>query len=462
MCASNFSDIQVKYQIHVKCAISLLFCHSQPCIIIAVNLPSGLLYGEEVLDMDALLSAWGALLFEYAGMVALCLLSFHSTRSILDVRMPSPLYRIAVSAAGAACAVLAVHWTPLYISESIVFLLLFLAYIHLWRDESSSILFLCNTYTVNILAVYSVFYCSVRTIGSDSLLLNQTVSSDAVLAGVCCIVLILFLALIGITVNPALVRAVAQSRHQRRALNIWTGICNIYFFLQNAWLNALHDTQRLVLVNQIVVCLLLLAANWAFLIFNMRIISLTSKERILRQRADHDPLTGLYNRRTAQELIERELSSGGAFFIVDVDHFKSVNDQGGHYDGDRVLKQIADSLRRSCRKGDIFGRFGGDEFVLYMTDISTEETAAKKAQQLIRQCVASMTLPSGQCRTVTVSIGCLLISPGTCGSYDAAFQMADKALYQAKARGRCTYAVYQESAAAGPERQVEAAAEVTA
>src|SRR5262245_1196018 len=143
-------------------------------------------------------------------------------------------------------------------------------------------------------------------------------------------------------------------------------------------------------------------------------------ERI-RDIAIRDELTGSYNRRFLMESLARELAragrSGGGFSVclVDVDHFKTVNDTLGHAAGDDVLKQVAAIAARGLRAIDVFGRFGGEEFLLVLPD--TDEAGAKVVAERIRAAVAAET-------RVTVTIG---VARHTGGDAAAVLARADQA-----------------------------------
>jgi len=153
-------------------------------------------------------------------------------------------------------------------------------------------------------------------------------------------------------------------------------------------------------------------------------------ERI-RDIATRDELTGTYNRRFLVESLARELAragrSGGGFSVcvIDVDHFKAVNDTLGHAAGDDVLKQVAQIAGRGLRGIDVFGRFGGEEFLLLLPD--TDRAGASVVAERIRAAVAAET-------RVTVTVGVAQQA----GDDTAALVLAraDQALYRGKAGGR--------------------------
>lgn len=159
-----------------------------------------------------------------------------------------------------------------------------------------------------------------------------------------------------------------------------------------------------------------------------------------RRLATTDPLTGLLNRRAFLDALERERSRADrhhfpvSLLLLDVDHFKSVNDRHGHAAGDAVLRGVAEVLRRVARRSDCVGRWGGEEFVLALPQ--TGGPGAEVAAERIRRGIARTphALPGGAELKVTVSVGVASAdSPWTPESLIAA---ADRAMYRAKEHGR--------------------------
>jgi two-component system cell cycle response regulator len=163
-----------------------------------------------------------------------------------------------------------------------------------------------------------------------------------------------------------------------------------------------------------------------------------------------DPLTGLYNKRYLDRHVGGLIESGKgrhlAILMVDVDHFKAVNDAYGHVAGDRALRLIADSLRVNTRVFDSVARYGGEEFVVVMPGTRPEEAAA--AAERLRAAVESIDFfPSPGVRApLTVSVG-VAFTPAETGVPDLLFQAADAALYQAKRNGRNRIEIAQGSPA---------------
>lgn len=156
----------------------------------------------------------------------------------------------------------------------------------------------------------------------------------------------------------------------------------------------------------------------------------------LQQLALIDPLTGTRNRRAMdaaleQALGDRDRQTGSyALTLVDLDHFKAVNDQHGHHVGDRILVEFSSILNTNTRRSDQVFRFGGEEFVLLLSGVTgqTLTAAIEHLQQTVRRSLKS---PSG---TVTASFGVTLLHPSD--SPQSVLERADRALYQAKAQGR--------------------------
>jgi len=151
-----------------------------------------------------------------------------------------------------------------------------------------------------------------------------------------------------------------------------------------------------------------------------------------------DPLTGLYNRRQLQDLLDAAIANANrygqslAVLMIDVDHFKQINDSRGHEAGDEVLRFVAERVRESLRTGDEVGRWGGEEFlaVLHSTDRSEAEVVAER----VRAAVSSAAVVVGdQLVPVSVSIGA---AARLDEQADTLVHDADTAMYAAKAAGR--------------------------
>lgn len=154
--------------------------------------------------------------------------------------------------------------------------------------------------------------------------------------------------------------------------------------------------------------------------------------------ADHDHLTGLFNRRRFYEELDRELSRvrryGGraALLWVDLDGFKEINDRFGHHVGDEVLRHVAAVLKLEVRRSDIIGRLGGDEFGVVLVEAGEEEAQAVARRILER--LQDLALPGGVHLRLSASIGIALLQQMSADAKDA-MVYADRAMYVAKAQG---------------------------
>ncbi len=160
-----------------------------------------------------------------------------------------------------------------------------------------------------------------------------------------------------------------------------------------------------------------------------------------RRESETDPLTRIGNRKAFDDYLARTVEIHKAFgdpmsmLVVDVDHFKAVNDSAGHITGDEVLQQVADAVVKVfLRKSDFVARIGGDEFAVILRETKLEDARvlAERVAARIRSLV--MTTSSGEKRSVTVSIGLSQIAPGE--DEKAWLERCDRCLYVAKQGGR--------------------------
>lgn len=164
------------------------------------------------------------------------------------------------------------------------------------------------------------------------------------------------------------------------------------------------------------------------------------KELELKLKADKDALTGLYNKGTAITLITNAIEEcvankqKAAMIMIDLDHFKSVNDTFGHAAGDMILEEAGKKLGESFKGRDIVGRMGGDEFLVFMTDIKGAEDAVGISAKLNNILTRPINNTQGSV-TVTASIGIAVLDDEPY-DYDTLFGMADRALYITKENGR--------------------------
>ncbi len=168
-----------------------------------------------------------------------------------------------------------------------------------------------------------------------------------------------------------------------------------------------------------------------------------------------DKLTDLFNKTTMEKLCEMKLRTFNennlpnvyiAFYIIDLDHFKEVNDLLGHQFGDKVLAEFANGLRKVFRTNDCIGRFGGDEFVAIIDNLPQLDVVRRKAEQ-IRNLAFNLTV-EGKTKFVTASIG-IAIAPFEGRDYETLFRAADEAVYWVKNNGKnnfhCKYLAENDS-----------------
>lgn len=214
------------------------------------------------------------------------------------------------------------------------------------------------------------------------------------------------------------------------------------------WLLVVRDPGRpgVDLPVAIVIFGLSLAALLAALVL---IWSRSERMQELARQASQDPLTGLKNRRRFEEELRTELARGhrygvaGALLMLDLDHFKRVNDTLGHQTGDRVLADIAAALRGRARETDVLARLGGDEFavILPRCELGEAEEVAGEIATAIRERISG---ESGV-PPITASIGIAPFGTGERLSYESVLSRADAALYEAKGLGRDSVRVFDPS-----------------
>ena len=143
-----------------------------------------------------------------------------------------------------------------------------------------------------------------------------------------------------------------------------------------------------------------------------------------------------------------EFASGSGVLLLDMDHFKAVNDEYGHDIGDKVLKELARILNETIRESDIIIRYGGEEFIVLLVNIKTEEQAISVANKIrIKVSENEIDVYAGSKLRKTVSIG-LSMFPEDSSSLESVIKNADIALYEAKNKGRSQFLKYSDLTAA--------------
>jgi diguanylate cyclase (GGDEF)-like protein len=165
-------------------------------------------------------------------------------------------------------------------------------------------------------------------------------------------------------------------------------------------------------------------------------------------KAQRDSLTELFNKGNTENMIEEYIKDNksnvsGALFVIDVDNFKAVNDELGHLAGDKVLKGIASMFLEVFSENSIIGRIGGDEFIVFLKDINSEEALCKKADELVNGFEREFIEMTREYK-VSGSIG-IAMYPQHGKSFKELFKNADKAVYLAKKKGKDTYCLFDEA-----------------
>lgn len=183
--------------------------------------------------------------------------------------------------------------------------------------------------------------------------------------------------------------------------------------------------------------LFLAAMSSATFTLNKMLLSTMQSERENEHRARHDTLTGLANRLGLAEAVDAGLKAEQlaakelAVLFLDLDNFKAINDTHGHVAGDRLLKMVAERLRRSLRATDVAARIGGDEFVVLAKGL-TGEQATELGNRLTNSISAPYDLGGGISATIGVSVG-VALAPEEVEDAEGLLSVADAALYAAKA-----------------------------
>ena len=168
------------------------------------------------------------------------------------------------------------------------------------------------------------------------------------------------------------------------------------------------------------------------------------RESAMRQLAETDPLTGLFNRRALDERLKREVERATRYgtvltcVMIDIDHFKAANDRFGHQAGDKVLAQFAEMLRREQRAVDTVARYGGEEFVVLLPETGSAG-ARLFADRILRRVTLAAFGPPEVPIALTISIGLATFPDERAGDADGLVQLADRNLLRAKSDGRNRY-----------------------
>lgn len=207
------------------------------------------------------------------------------------------------------------------------------------------------------------------------------------------------------------------------------------------------------LLLTLVVCALITAIVLALAHWTVR-----GYQRRLEDMASTDKLTGALNRQVFDMIYDREMRTAErrdtqtGLIVLDIDHFKTINDTHGHQVGDQVIRGVSDTIARTIRRSDTLCRWGGEEFLILAPDC--DAAGAERLAEAVRHTLAATAIPcSGLTLTVTASLGVAVARPGE--PQDAVVKRADDALYRAKTGGRNRVDAAPEDAASPPEAMTD-------
>lgn len=197
-----------------------------------------------------------------------------------------------------------------------------------------------------------------------------------------------------------------------------------------SWVRAMIHINKRIIGNQFIAVMSIIDIN-----------DEKERENSLLNMAERDAFTGLYNKTATIKLITHYLQNNrkGILFIIDLDNFKNVNDKISHSTGDIAIKESANKLKSIFRENDIVGRFGGDEFIVFMKAENTEIDIEEKCIKIGEMIDTTYTGKDVKVR-ITASIGVALVSDAT-DSYEVLFEKADQAVYVSKENGKNTFTI---------------------
>lgn len=230
-----------------------------------------------------------------------------------------------------------------------------------------------------------------------------------------------------------------------QALTLESELAFVYSQLHEAMHQAAADQKQFIWLLSLMIALLIAILILFSLALIASLIKMWHQKSALQALSITDSLTGLYNRREFEDRAQKELvrlsrmRGSLSMVLLDVDHFKVINDRFGHPAGDAVLQQLARVLETSIREYDTLARMGGEEFAILMPDAGAP--GAMGLSQRLRQAVANMDLPAPvrDNTALTISLGVATLNSMTDSTepdLSLLYSRADRALYKAKSRGR--------------------------
>lgn len=208
----------------------------------------------------------------------------------------------------------------------------------------------------------------------------------------------------------------------------------ILFFLQGNLGDAINIVGYI--LNDFLVIIFAIGINYLY--SNMKFREFKQKI-FLQNESYHDPLTKIYNRRYVERYVEMNLdiSESCAMILIDLDNFKTVNDELGHEKGDELLCQVSDILRSNFRKTDCVARIGGDEFLIMMPKIGNKENVSEKLKKILKEFPIIVENEQKDKKVeVSLSVGVIFTKTGEENQYEELYRRADSYMYKAKKNGK--------------------------
>jgi diguanylate cyclase len=210
-------------------------------------------------------------------------------------------------------------------------------------------------------------------------------------------------------------------------------------------------------LNNVIIPLLLAPPFFGYLLGKQRELAIAHRELMVL--ASTDPLTSCLNRRAFTAMVDRyldriaaqEAGHSGALLVIDIDHFKTINDRFGHVCGDEALKAIAQAIRQALREFDIFGRIGGEEFSVFLPAVNRARAGIVADRIRTEVLATELNLGEGSCR-LSVSVGGVTFDRET--SFSELYRHADQRLYEAKRNGRNRVEIVHHASPVCPIAQV--------
>ncbi len=220
----------------------------------------------------------------------------------------------------------------------------------------------------------------------------------------------------------------------------------ILYLIYNSYILCLPINSIPFIINAVTVGIYLLLIFYVAAIFLLFLVSNETYDAIileLEKKVDTDTLTGLYNKlgfikRVTQHL---EIHQSGAMLVIDLDNFKLINDNFGHLKGDETLHKFAKLLEEQLRPLDVLGRFGGDEFVIFLRQGCNDNRIADIFQRLRSNLQDTYITEDGEEIKLSISLGVANYSDEI-NTYEKLFKTADEALYLAKRKGKDTFVIH--------------------